>query len=301
MAVTDIYRASQIPGNVTGTVATYNGISIREVAGGEGTDKVDGTASATRKFLLEGSDDPRSCRSALYNGPVLIDVYDGMARESVSWDRVGFGKWEFTVRYSTLAPEVGSITVNIDTQGGQILQTYAYDQTSFAADPGSGALDVPDFGNAIDVQDKKPQGVQRIIPALKINVRAKIATEYLGASPLAYAKVVSSLTGTYNNTPMFGGQFAAGELLFTGGSGEIVSENPSLTFTFLASANVSGLTIGDIAGINKLGHDYLWFAYYEDKDTTTGLPVSKPRAAYVSRVYGPGNHNLLYIGVAPSG
>ena len=297
MAVTDIYRASAIPGNVSGTVSTYNGISIREIAGSEGTEKTDGTGNASRKFLLEGSDDPRVCRSALKNGPVLIDIYDGMARESIKWDRIGFGKWEFTVSYSTLAPEAGAYTVSIDTQGGQILQTYAFDQSSF---PATG-LTAPDYGNAIDVQDKKPQGVQRIIPALKINVRAKIATQFLGASPLAYAKVVSSLTGTYNSSPMFNGQFAPGELLFTGGSGEIVAEEPSLTFSFLSSANVSGLTIGDIAGINKYGHDYLWFTYYEDKDATTGLPVAKPRAAYVSRVYGPGNHNLLYIGVAGSG
>lgn len=295
MAVTDLYLAKNIPGSANGAVIADGGISMRELPGGEGSEDIDGTAKASRRWLVTGSDDPRTCRAALLAN-VSLNIYDGMQRKSLSWTRNDFEVFTFTVSYSTKAPSNGNVTVSIDTTGGTILQTYAYDQASFPAESQTAS----DFGNSIDVQDGKPQGVQRIIPALKLNVRAVIATEYLGASPFDYAVKVARLTGTYNNTPLFNGRFAAGELLFAGATGEIVSENPQLDFTFLASANQQGLTIGDIANINKLGHDYLWFSYYEDKDTTTKLRVAKPRAAYVSRVYGPADHNSLYIGVPGS-
>ncbi|MEM6499313.1 MAG: hypothetical protein AAF709_21630 [Pseudomonadota bacterium] len=291
----DLYLGPDIPTDVDGTVVTRNGISIREIRGREGSDKSDGTGTASRTWLVKGSANPLTCRSALQSG-VTISPYDGLYADTLSRERVGPAEWEFTATYSALTPQIGGYSVAIDTTGGQVLQTYAYNQTSFSA-TGETA---PDFGNAIDVQDGRPQGVQRIIPALKINVRAKIATEYLGASPMAYAKTISSVTGTYNSAPMFDNQFAAGELLFAGATGEVISENPQLTFTFLASANVTGLTIGTILNISKLGHDYLWFKFKETKDSGTGLSVVSPRAAYVSRVYGPGNHGVLSIGVAPT-
>ena len=125
--------------------------------------------------------------------------------------------------------------------------------------------------------------MQRIIPALKLTVNAKIKTANITTvgGVVHYARVISELTGTVNNATMLG-QFAAGELLFTGASGDIVAEDPSLQFTFLASKNVSSLTIGDITGITKAGHDYIWFSFKNDKDATTGLPQTKPRAAYVN-------------------
>jgi hypothetical protein len=145
-----------------------------------------------------------------------------------------------------------------------------------------------------------PQGVERIIPALKINIRSKIATEYLG-SPIRYANLIASLTGTTNNAAIFddgsGNVYAQGELLFAGASGEIIAENPQLTFTFIASKNLSSATIGDITGVNKKGHEYLWFLFDYEKDATTGLLISRPRGCYVDRVYGEADHTLLKIGV----
>lgn len=289
----DLYHGPDIPSNGLYTdIARYNGISIRETAGQEGTDTTTGSATASRTWLVKGSPNPIVCRTALIDGPVLINEYDGLFIESLSRERKGYDKWEFTANYNSSVPDVGGYTVSIDTTGGQILQTYSYNQSKFVA-TGEAA---PDFNGAIDVQDGKPNGVQRVIPALRLNIKAKIATAYV-SSPIAYAKLLSELTGTTNNAPSFGGEFAAGELLFAGATGEVVATDPQLTFSFLASKNVTGLTIGDITGINKQGHEYLWFMFRNDKDATTSLPTSKPRAAYADRIYGPADHSLMKIGV----
>lgn len=276
-------------------VAYYNGISIQEIAGREGTDNESGTGTASRVFLCRGSANPLTCRTALIDGPVLINVYDGLGLANISRKLVAPEAWEFTCNYDYKTPEIGGYTIEADTTGGQVLQTYGYDQTAFDA-TGETATD---YGNALDVQDGKPKGVQRVIPALKLTVRAKIAAEYI-SSPLAYAKLIASLTGSTNDAAMFGGEFAAGELLFIGGSGPVVATDPQFTFTFLASQNATGLTIGDIVGIDKQGHEFLWFDFKTTKDTGTNRKTTKARAAYVGKVYGAADLTQLSIGLAPT-
>jgi hypothetical protein len=232
----------------------------------------------------------------MIDGPVLINQYDGKFIESLEYD-IGpsSDSWEFTAHYSAAVPDIGGYTVSIDTSGGTILQTASYEQTKYAI----AGKQAPDFHKAIDVQDGAPQGVQRIIPALKINVRAKIATEYV-YSPMRYAKLLARLTGTVNTASMFGGEFGPGELLFAGASGEVVAEDPQLTFTFLASESVTSLSIGGITGINKAGHSYMWMLFDTDKDPTTKMLVSKPRAVYVDKIYGDADHDLMKIGHTPT-
>lgn len=278
-------------------VAFYNGIAIQEIGGRSGTDTTTGAATAQRTWRLRNTTNPHIARSALIDGPVLINVYDGLYLESLSYERgPSANSWDFTAHYNALVPEVGGYTVEIDTTGGTIIQTSSYSQTAY---PRAGFSPAPDFLKSIDVQDSKPQGVQRIIPALKINVRAKIATEYI-SSIMGYSKTIADLTGTVNLNAEFDGAFAAGELLFAGATGTVVAEDPQMTFIFLASKNVTGLSIGGITGIAKSGHDYLWFLFDHIKDASTGVLVSRPRAAYVDRVYGEADWSDLKIGVAPT-
>lgn len=278
-------------------VSFYNGISIQEIAGREGTSSVDGSSSASKRYLLRGNPDPTVCRAALEDGPVPINKYDDMGLEGMDWELADNEQdWLFTCNYSQKVPDVGEFTVSIDTTGSMILQTSAYAQTAYAA-PTMTAID---YGKSIDVQNGRPQGVQRVIPALKLNVRAKIATAYV-TSPLTYSKMLSRLTGTLNNAALLdegsGEIFDAGELLFLGSIGEPIGENPLLTFQFLASENATGLTIGDITGITKKGHDYIWYDFIDSKDTGTNRITRTPRAAYVSEIYGAADHSQMKIGV----
>ena len=273
-----------------GGVSFFNQISIQEIAGREGTDSA-GSSTATRTWLLRGSSDPLACRDALVDGPVLINEYDDLFIDQISRERIGPDSWNFTANYSTSTPPVGSTTVSIDTTGATVLQSYAINQASFPA-PGETAVD---YGTAIDVQDGAPKGVQRVIPALKINVRSKIAKNYI-SSPVAYAKLVSRHTGWLNSTPMFDGEFAAGELLFMGATGEVIAKEPLLTFVFIASENVDALQVGNIMDIPKAGHDYLWLDHRESKDPNTKTKSVVLRAAYTSEIYGRRDLNVLRIG-----
>lgn len=302
---TDLYTPfnlpSVLPSYTGGPVYTNNGVTVREIASREGTDSAGGS-TATITWRVAGSEDPIAGRTALNNlgldstvvgGPLSV-VYDNLAVATLSRARAGHELWDFTAEYKQREPEPGAYTVSIDTSGGQVMQTYAYAEAKYVA-TGETA---PSMNGSIDVQNGSPQGVQRVIPALKITVNAKIKTANIATvgGVMAYARLISELTGTVNNAVAFG-QFAIGELLFTGCSGDIIAEDPSLQFTFLASKNVTGLTIGNITGITKAGHDYLWFSFKAGKDATTGLQASSPRAAYVNRIYGLADHSLLYIGV----
>lgn len=283
-----------LPNGIYDGFAVYEGLRIKEIAGRSGTDTTTGSGTAQRTWRVSGTTSPQDARAALVDGPVLINEYDGLFIESLSYEQgPSHDTWDLTASYSAAVPDVGGYTVSVDTSGGQILQTTSYAQSKYVA---SGQT-APDYYGSIDVQDGKPQGVQRVIPALKVNCRAKIATEHI-PSVMGYAKQVAALTGTTNKTAMFDGEFAPGELLFVGMQGDIVAENPQLTFSFLASPNVTGLTIGDITGINKAGHAYLWMLFDFAKDPTTGLLISKPRAAYVDQIYGEADHNAMKIGVA---
>ena len=53
--------------------------------------------------------------------------------------------------------------------------------------------------HTVNVQDNKPEGVDRIIPALKLNIRARIPSSKIG-KPISYAKLVAGLTGTVNKS-----------------------------------------------------------------------------------------------------
>lgn len=271
--------------------AVYNNLRIRETKGRSGNESSSGSASAQRVFIVTGTYDPVAARAALVDGPVLIDTFDGMFRENIEWDQGETpDSWIFTVRYSYV-PAPGRYTVSIDTNGGAILQTSAFAQAQFAAS-GETAID---FGKSIDVQDGNPQGVERVIPALKINVNARISADYTDEDDaLAYAKIIANVTGYMASGTFM--TFAAGELLFIGASGDIIGENPTLNFSFLASPNLTSKTIGDITGVNKLGHDYLWFDFKRYKDATTKMPSAKPRAAYVGRIYDFADMSVLKIG-----
>lgn len=296
--VSGLYRGDQLAdgdystseSDEYGDIAVEGGIYIREVAGREGTDNVAGTGSASRTWLVKGSTDPLVCRAALINSPILINTYDGLFIETLAREREGANSWFFTANYSPAAPNVGGYTVSIDTTGGTILRTSAISETRY----GSGA---PNFSGAIDVQDGVAQGCEIIIPAMKLNIKARIASQYI-TSPIAYANLIAKLTGTVNSNTEFGGEYAAGELLFGGATGGIVGENPTLTFHFLASPNLTGQTIGGISGIAKGGHQYLW-TYFESA-VESGVVIRRPKGIYVNTVYRASSWETLKIGVAPT-
>jgi len=266
------------------------GQTVREMSGRMGVTNKDGD-TLTRHFLVKGTDDPQIAYAILkhFKQQLSLEAIYGMTLNQVSWKLIsGSEAWQFTCEYD-FTPDVGEFTISMDTTGGTIKQTESFSQVTFPA-----PSETPrKFDYTVNVQDNKPEGVDRIIPALKLNIRARLPSSAIG-TPISYAKKVASVTGTVNQNAFL--TFAAGELLFLGASGQIVGENPVLDYGFAASPNISGVTIGGIQGISKRGHDFLWFDYKVLKDESSGLQISKARAAYVAEVYTMSDFSILQIG-----
>jgi hypothetical protein len=153
----------------------------------------------------------------------------------------------------------------------------------------------PSMNSAIGVDGTSVNGVDIVSPALTWTETYDVPHQYVTAN---YIKSLAALTGTVNN----GGfrTFAAGEVLFMGCSGSQEWDDQrgngpwTLSYKFVASPNVTEQTIGDITGIEKKGHEYLWVRY-EDAVSTNEL-VKKPKFVYVNKVYRDGNVAGLGIG-----
>lgn len=114
----------------------------------------------------------------------------------------------------------------------------------------------------------------------------------------SWIRGVAGVTGTTNNSTFRG--FEAGEVLFVGCSGSQEWDDQkgrgpwSLSFRFVASKNVTGKKIGDISGIAKRGHEYLWVRYEDSSDSKELF--KKPKAVYVNKVYRESDFSALGIG-----
>lgn len=153
------------------------------------------------------------------------------------------------------------------------------------------ALDAPDFGGALNVADGRPGAVSVEVPALSLQItRIKPAADVT----LTYQRTLAQLTGRVNSTTFEG--FQAGELKFLGASGNELEEGDfELTWDFAASFNETGLTVGDITGIDKKGWEYLWVYHAEEIDSTTNTRVIKPRAVYVEQLFETADFTSLGI------
>ncbi|GAB6184611.1 hypothetical protein [Thermopirellula anaerolimosa] len=239
-------------------------------------------------YIVRGTDNDLSAKSALAAAsPVL---YDGLVRQSLHIERVAADIWEGSVRYGKLQPpETGDSSYQFDTGGGTQHITQSLQTVGRYAPSGKTA---PDFQGAIGVTHDNVEGVDIAVPVFNFS-----ETHYI-ASPLvtsAYKATLFSLTGKVNGGTFRG--FAPGEVLFLGASGsQRGQEDWEITFRFAASPNVTGLVIGNIAGISKKGWEYLWVRYADDEDAAAKALVKRPIAAYVEQVYPYGDFSGLGIG-----
>ncbi len=266
------------------------GLYMREMAGRVGRQAPQNNA-INRKFLVYKTADPLKGLDALSNQRVALglDDFAGLGIDSVEWTiHSGPDHWAFVINYTDIPP-IGGYTISMDTSGGTTTVTEAYAQTGWAA-PGQ---PLPNWGTAVNVQNGRAVGTDKVTQALRYNVRARIASRWL-TDPIAYAKLVAGVTGWYNGTPFLG--HPVGELLFRGASGEIVGEDPMLSYTFEAGPNWNGGQVGPITGITHLAHDFQWLTYYEEQDGVSQQVIAKPRALYAARIYQPADFGILRIG-----
>jgi hypothetical protein len=212
--------------------------------------------------------------------------------ESYSVSFLGDNAWQVQISYSKDGAEQGTEPLkrarSFDTTGGTQHITQAYAETKFGTN-------APDQQKAIGVDSNGVNGVDIVVPQLQWQESYDVPNAFVTD---AYIRGVSGVTGTTNNAAFRG--FEAGEVLFVGCSGSQEWDDDkgrgpwSLSFRFVASKNVTGETIGDISGVSKKGHEYVWVRYEESE--SSNVLIKKPKAVYVNKVYRESSFSALGIG-----
>ena len=253
--------------------------------------------SAELIYTVRGTDDEAAALSSLNSTAPAI--FNGLVRQPVTVEPVHVDStnadkciWAGTVNYSPWQPadppQTGDSSFNFDTGGGSQHVTQSLSTISKHAASGT----PPDFKGAVGVTHDNVEGVDITVPVYNFS-----ETHYLADATVtsAYKGTLFSLTGKVNSGSFKG--FAAGEVLFLGASGSKRGEDDwEITFRFAASPNRTGITIGDMTGIDKKGWEYLWVRYEDAEDTAAKALVKKPTAAYVEKVYEEGSFSSLGIG-----
>jgi hypothetical protein len=254
----------------------------------------------TKSYKIFGTANDTDLHSAI-NAEVSLNgrywQYPGVPNmqlmaESYSVSYLGDNAWQVTINYAKDGAEDGTEPLkrsrSFDTTGGTQHMTQAYAETKFGTN-------APDQKKAIGVDSNGVNGVDVVVPQLQWQESYDVPNAYVTDS---YIRGVSGITGTTNNASFRG--FEAGEVLFVGCSGSQEWDDQkgrgpwSLSFRFVASKNVTGETIGDITGVSKKGHEYLWVRYEDAVDSNVLL--KKPKAVYVNKVYRESSFSALGIG-----
>jgi hypothetical protein len=204
----------------------------------------------------------------------------------------GFKQHRVTIPYSPRQKKVGTYTWSFDTGGATInvkaakahIADYApvADPDGNNVDPHNGAIGVDQDGNVA--------GIDLTIPALRLSVTFRHPE---GEVTLGHAVALARKTPRTNSDTWLG--FAAGELLFIGASGADGSETEAeVTYNFIASENATGLTIADITGIAKKGHEYLWVEFEPAVAIANGQAAAHPKRVYIERVYDATSFSSLF-------
>ena len=194
-------------------------------------------------------------------------------RQDVQLHHEGFQLWLVSVPYGKEKKETGSFKFSFDTTGGTV------HVTSSKATVGKFPNNAANHKQLIGVHKDQVDGIDIVIPALKMQYAFKHPA---GMMTEAKARYLASVTGMTNSVMWHG--FQQGEVLLLGATGSEGTESEAeVTYSVAASANVTGLTIGDIGSIAKKGHQVLWIAYKDADDG--GKPAVQPQAVYVERVY----------------
>lgn len=212
-------------------------------------------------------------------------TYLGLQIDSVNGEPQGGGLWKGYARYT----RVNNAEFTFQTGGGQRHITQSLSTVNSYAPAG---MTPPDFQGAINVSEDKVEGVD--LPDSRYEFSE---THYFDDATItdSYKFMLAQYSGRTMNDATFRG-LAAGECMLLGVTGsKRGDERWALTFNFAGSPNVTGLTIGDITGIDKLGWDYLWVRYATFEDGTAFSLVQRPVAVYVERVLIPASYASLLI------
>jgi len=250
----------------------------------KGADATDRQSVAELTYAIWGSNSLDACRTYITENNLAPLFYDGLVYDRLSWVHKAKDFWRFTSHYvhpdkkdNNRQLSVGEYTWGFDTMGEDTTRFVSLATTAYAK-TGETARD---FKGAINVTTDGVEGVEVGVSGLKLWIRKRQKRTFIS---LDYVKLLSDMSQHWNNAPFLG--FEAGELRFTNATGqEATDSDPEITYNFIASPNVTDLTVGDITVAEKRGHDYLWCFFENIEDDSAKATVQQPKSAYVEQVY----------------
>ena len=236
--------------------------------------------SASYQFIIADVADAAVAQAyAIASTPNLIVTASGVLyRDDAVVRRTAYNQWAVEVPYGPRKNEVGDWTWSFDTTGGTIHITNAKEEVSRYP-----TATAPNQLGAIAVDGDEVKGIDIVIPALKINVQF---SHPLGVVTLAKAKFLSDITGTVNTDTFL--TFAPGEVLFLGARGsDGATADATIDYQFAMAKNLTGQTIGGIAGVAKAAWNVAWIRYQDTITTVTATdnPTRVAKFVYIDRVY----------------
>jgi hypothetical protein len=222
-------------------------------------------------------------------------VYGGLGIEDVECVPVEVdagdahrGIWKVRVKYQY--DDDGS-EFTFDTGGGTAHVTQALETVARYAPPGPASC--PDTLGAIGASGDRVEGADIVVPSYQFTERHRIADAVVMGG---YKGTLFNLTGRMNDAPFK--SLDTGECLFLGASGQKRGFDSfwDILYRFAGSPNATGLAVGDITGIAKLGWDLLDIQYAEFADLFAFHLVQRPIGVQVQRVYRFGDFSAMAIG-----
>ena len=258
--------------------------TVIEIIGSGGSSQSPRNGEFEKKYRIIGTSDDSAVRSALFKtAPATLN---GLPIGNVTCRPVDHNVFEATVVYSASELERLQSTFNFNTTGATThINNSLGTVGSYELEAGRG---IPDFNGGINVTRDEVRGLDVTIPTLNFTETHKYLPSIINTG---FVRTLMGMTGTVNNTAFRG--FAAGEVLFKGATGSYNDDLIAVTFNFECSANRTINVAG--TSVDKPGHDYLWIYYEQAEDDNANAVISKPRSAYVERVYPYADFTALYL------
>lgn len=208
--------------------------------------------------------------------PQVLAAGGLLYRQNIEIDPVGWSLYEVTVPYGPDKQGTGEVGWSFSTSGATITVKAAKEHIKSYPD----AWDWNPYGGAIGVKgDGEVEGIDIVVPALALTYTFRHPAGHLSEP---FAKVIAGATGCTNANEFR--TFQPEELLFVGGDGSDGSASEAeMAYYFVAQANVTDLSIGEITGIAKKGHHALWIDFKDEVEN--GYALRRPRSVHIERVY----------------
>lgn len=246
---------------------------------------VDETPDA-RAFLIANA--PATYNSLDFNSHSITE--EGGGRLWMGW--AGYGRLKppsFGELNPQAKPEGDDYAFRFTTSGRTEKITHATVVNSYAVDASGTSTTPPDYGGGINVTPEGVEGVDVVVPQFDWTEEHAFDT-----LPGTTIDAIATATGRVNGSTFRG--FDAGTVLFTGADGgwSTSAEEWRVTYSFSFRPNETGITIGDLTGIEKDGHDYVWVETRPTVDAN-GNSAQTPKAAFVHKVYPDGDFSGIGV------